>query len=399
MNIDRIREDFKILKEGETIYLDSASTSLRPDSVINAMNEYYYKHNANIGRGVYEFSKISSSKYEEAHRKVADFFGVNKEEIIFTKNCTEAINSVAEGLQWKAGDKVVTTLLEHHSNYLPWLRLKEKFGVVFETISPDAEGKLELAKFKEIIDDKTKLVAVTHISNVLGSISPIEEISDIAHRKGALLLVDGAQSAPHLPLKLYGLNCDFFCCSGHKMLGPTGTGILYVKGKYLQEFKPFLIGGGTVVDVSFDNYELINSRDRYESGTANIAGAIGLGYAVDYLNNIGMEEIHAYENMLTARLVGGLSEIKGIKIYGPREIGKRIGVVSFSLDNDISPSALAVTLDKKANIAIRSGHQCCIPLLKYVLNEKNVARASLYLYNTDKEVDTFVNTMKEILGN
>ena len=392
MNFAEIKTDFPILKD--IIYMDSASTSLTPEPVLNAVLKYYREYNANVGRGVHRLSQVASQKYKDAHRKVADFISANEEEVIFTKNTTEAINMVASGLRWKTGDKVVTTLLEHHSNFLPWLRLKS-FGVALDIVKTDKNGKFNISDFKEVIDDKTRLVAVTHVTNVLGTITPIEEISAICKKKDALLLVDGAQSVPHIPVNVKELGCDFLCFSGHKMLGPTGTGVLWMREDFFDRLEPLNFGGGMIDDVSLNDYELTKGYERFEGGTPNIAGGIGLGRAIDYLKKIGMEKIKDHEAKLTERLLEGLLEIRRVEIYGSLNSKERIGVVSFNI-KDLNPHDVALMLDEVSSIMVRSGHHCCMPLVKYLGFKEGVVRVSLYLYNTEEEIDTFLETIKEI---
>ena len=392
MNFAEIKTDFPILKD--IIYMDSASTSLTPEPVLNAVLKYYREYNANVGRGVHRLSQIASQKYKDARRKVADFISANEEEVIFTKNTTEAINTVASGLKWKTGDKVVTTLLEHHSNFLPWLRLKN-FGVALDIVKPDKNGKFNISDFEEVIDDKTRLVAVTHVSNVLGTITPIEEISAICKKKNALLLVDGAQSVPHIHVDVRRLGCNFLCFSGHKMLGPTGTGILWMKEDFFNRLEPLNFGGGMIDDVSFNSYKLTSGYERFEGGTPNIAGGIGLGRAIDYLKKIGMDKIKDHEAKLTERLLEGLLEIRRVEIYGSLNLKERIGVVSFNIKG-LNPHDVALMLDEASNIMVRSGHHCCMPLMKYLGLKEGAVRVSLYLYNTEEEIDTFLETINEI---
>jgi len=392
MNFTEIKTDFPILND--IIYMDSASTSLTPEPVLNVVSKYYREYNANVGRGVHRLSQVASQKYKDAHRKVADFIGANEEEVIFTKNTTEAINTVASGLRWKKGDKVVTTLIEHHSNFLPWLRLKS-FGVALDIVKPDKNGVFNVSDFEEVIDDKTRLVAVTHVSNVLGTITPTEEISEICKKKSALLLVDGAQSVPHIHVDVRKLGCNFFCFSGHKMLGPTGTGILWMKKDFLDRLEPLSFGGGMINDVSLNGYELAKGYERFEGGTPNIAGVIGFGRAIDYLKKIGMDKIKDHEAKLTERLLEGLLEIRRVEIYGSLNSKERIGLVSFNI-KDLSPHDVALMLDEASNIMVRSGHLCCMPLIKHFGLKEGVVRVSLYLYNTEEEVDTFLETVKEI---
>ena len=392
MNFAEIKTDFPILKD--IIYMDSASTSLTPEPVLNAVLKYYREYNANVGRGVHRLSQVASQKYKDAHRKVADFISSNEEEVIFTKNTTEAINMVASGLRWKTGDKVVTTLLEHHSNFLPWLRLKS-FGVALDIVKPDKNGKFNVSDFEEMIDDKTRLVAVTHVSNVLGTITPIEEISAICKKKNALLLVDGAQSVPHIHVDVRKLGCNFFCFSGHKMLGPTGTGILWMKKDFLDRLEPLSFGGGMINDVSLNGYELAKGYERFEGGTPNIAGVIGFGRAIDYLKKIGMDKIKDHEAKLTERLLEGLLKIRRVEVYGPLNFKERIGVVYFNI-KDLNPHDVALMLDEASSIMVRSGHHCCMPLVKYLGLKEGAVRVSLYLYNTEEEIDTFLETINEI---
>jgi len=392
MNFAEIKTDFPILND--IIYMDSASTSLTPEPVINVVLKYYREYNANVGRGVHRLSQVVSQKYKDAHRKVADFIGANEEEVIFTKNTTEAINTVANGLKWKAGDKVVTTLLEHHSNFLPWLRLKS-FEVELDIVKPDKNGVFNISDFKEVIDNKTRLVAVTHISNVLGTITPIEEISAICKKKNALLLVDGAQSVPHIHVDVRKLGCNFLCFSGHKMLGPTGTGILWMKEDFLDRLEPLSFGGGMIDNVSLNGYELTKGYERFEGGTPNIAGVIGFGRAIDYLKKIDMNKIKDHEVKLTERLLGGLLEIGRVEIYGSLNLKERIGVVSFNIKN-LNSHDVALMLDTSSNIMVRSGHHCCMPLMKYFGLKEGVVRVSFYLYNTEEEVDILLETVKEI---
>ena len=392
MNFAEIKTDFPILND--IIYMDSASTSLTPEPVLNVVSKYYREYNANVGRGVHRLSQVASQKYKDVHRKIADFIGANEEEVIFTKNTTEAINTVASGLRWKKGDKVVTTLIEHHSNFLPWLRLKS-LGVELDIVKPDKNGKFNVSDFKEVIDDKTRLVAVTHVSNVLGTMTPIEEISAICEKKNALLLVDGAQSVPHIHVDVRNLGCNFLCFSGHKMLGPTGTGILWMKEDFFGRLEPLNFGGGMIEDVSLNGYELTKGYERFEGGTPNIAGVIGFGRAIDYLKKIGMDKIKDHEAKLTERLLEGLLEIRRVEIYGSLNSKERIGLVSFNI-KDLNSHDVALMLDEASNIMVRSGHLCCMPLMKYFGLKEGAVRVSLYLYNTEEEVDTFLETVKEI---
>jgi len=409
MNIEDIRNDFVILNTG-VIYMDNAATSLTPEPVLDAVMDYYRNYKANVGRGVHRLTCVASQKYEEAHRRVAKFIGASPQEIIFTKNTTEGINTVASGSGLKKGDKVVVSLWEHHSNLLPWIRAKNKFGIDLEVVKPNAisedEAKnkcvLEAADFEDAIDEKTKIVAITHVSNAMGSILPVNEISRLCEENNALLLVDAAQSVPHIPIDVKELDCDFLAFSGHKMLGPTGTGGLFVKEELIEEIEPLTVGGGAVEDASFVDYSLKSSYEKFESGTPNIAGAIGLSAAVEYLERIGMENIKSWEEKLAKRLIEGLQEMDKIEVYGyggeAFELGKRIGTVSFNVKGK-NPNEVALRLDNEASILVRSGHHCSIPLMKYLgLDAEGTVRASLYLYNTEVEVEKFLEIVEGICG-
>ncbi len=390
---ERIRADFPILED--IIYMDSAATSLTPEPVLEAVLSYYREYNANVGRGVHRLSQVVSQKYQNAHRKVAEFIGANEGEVIFTKNATEAINMVAYGLRWAKGDEVVTTLLEHHSNFLPWLRLREQ-GVRVKIVEPSKSGIFDISDFEQAIGDRTKLVAVTQVSNVLGTISPIKEMAAICKENGGentLLLVDGAQSVPHIPINVEELGCDFLAFSGHKMLGPTGTGILWVKNPH--ELEPTFFGGGMIETVSRDDYTLAGGYERFEAGTPHIAGGIGLGRAVDYLNDLGMEKIRVHEESLAKILLEGLRDIEKVQVYGSTNLSERIGVVSFTITG-LHPHDIALMLDEASDILVRSGHHCCMPLMHYLGLEDGTVRASVYLYNTKEEVDTFLDTVEGI---
>jgi len=381
----KVREDFPLLHRG-IIYLDSAATSLTPRQVIEKILEYYQEYRANVGRGLHSLTKRATEEYEEAREKIANFIAAKPSQVIFTKNTTEAINSIAAGIKWKRGDKVITTLLEHHSNLLPWLRLRKR-GVKVEVVKPRGKGVVRAEDFK--IDRATKLVSITHASNVLGTILPIKEICELAHEHGALVLVDGAQSVPHLPVNVSKIDCDFLAFSGHKMLGPTGIGVLFSK----HEFEPLCLGGGTVEDVTITSWKLLGGPARFEAGTPSIAQAIGLGAAVDYLRKIGMDRIREHELFLTRLMLKELSEIEGVTVYGP-EAEERVGIIPFNVAGK-NPDEVALLLDSK-KIEIRSGHHCAIPLHREFLRAEGTARASFYLYNTKEEIKSFVEAVREI---
>ncbi|NYT00166.1 MAG: cysteine desulfurase [Methanocellales archaeon] len=391
MNVEKIRGDFPILDEG-IIYMDSAATSLTPEPVVASIQSYYRCYNANVERGVHRLSQVASQLYEEAHIKVADFIKAKEEEIIFTKNTTEGINLVASGLGWNREDKIITSILEHHSNLMPWLRIKRKFGVKLEIVKPK-NGVLRPEDIEKVVDDRTKLVALTHVSNVLGLITPIKEIAKVCKENNALFLVDGAQSVPHIPVDVKELGCDFLAFSGHKMLGPTGTGILFMRMPLLESVEPLTIGGGTIDDVSPEEYKLKENYERFEAGTPNIAGGIALGSAVEYLENIGMKDIRKHEEKLTKKFVLGLEEIENVEILH-QYLDQRIGVISFNVEG-LNSHDVALMLDDFSNIMVRSGYHCCMPLMKE-LGVKGAVRVSLYLYNTEDEVETLLGIVEDI---
>jgi cysteine desulfurase/selenocysteine lyase len=397
LNVEKVRNDFPILKSG-IIYLDSAASSLTPEPVLEKMLEFYRQYRANVDRAIHRLSQQASEEYGHAHAKVADFINAKSDsEIIMTRNTTEGTNIIASGLKWKKGDKVVTSVIEHHSNFIIWLRVKNRYGVNVELVKPKtpmAQGLLDPADFEKVVDDKTRIVAVTHVSNVLGVITPIKEIAKIAHEHGAYVLVDGAQSVPHMRVDVQKLGCDFLAFTGHKMCAPTGSGALYIKEELTEEVEPLCIGGGSIADVELDNYKLDKSPRRFEAGTPAIAEAIGLGAAVDYLGKVGMENIEHHEKELTRKMYEALNEIPQIEIYGPKPEHK-IGITAFNV-SDLNPHDVALALDVSANIMVRSGHHCALPLTKSVLNRPGSVRASTYLYNTKEEIGKFILAVREI---
>lgn len=397
LDVERIRKDFPILKTG-IIYLDSTASSLTPEPVLEKMLEFYQEYRGNVGRGIHRLSVKASEEYEQAHGKVAGFINAKSiSEIIMTRNTTEGINLIASGLKWKKGDKIVTSVIEHHSNFIVWLRVRNKYGVQMEIVKPQEPAKkgiLNPADFEKAVDDKTKLVAITHVSNVLGVITPVKEIAKIAHDHGAYVLIDAAQSVPHMKVDVQQIECDFLAFSGHKMCAPTGSGALYIREELIDEVEPLCIGGGTIDDVGLDYYKLNGSPNRFEAGTPDAAAAIGLGAAIDYLRQIGMENIESHEKKLVKLMYEGLSELSKVEIYGP-EPEQRVGIVPFNV-GDLNPHDVALALDVSANIMVRSGHHCALPLSKTILGKPGSVRASLYIYNTKEEVEKLVSTVKEI---
>ncbi len=397
LDVKEIRKDFPILKSG-VIYLDSTASSLTPEPVLAKILEFYREYRANVERGVHRLSVKASEECEQSRKKVADFINAKStSEVIWTRNTTEGVNIVASGLKWRKGDKIVTTVLEHHSNFIVWLRVRDKYGAKVELVTPRepvAKGILDLADFEKLVDDKTRLVAVSHVSNVLGVILPVEEIAEIAHEHGACVLVDAAQSVPHMKVDVRKLGCDFLAFSGHKMCGPTGSGALYMRKELTEEVEPLIIGGGSIREVGTDYYELDVSPRRFEGGTVDIAAVIGLGAAVDYLSKIGIDKIEAHEKLLVRRMYEGLKALRNLEVYGP-EPEHRIGIIPFNVGN-LNPHDVALALDVSANIMVRSGHHCAQPLSRTVICKEGTVRASCYFYNTLDEIDALIAAVTDI---
>jgi cysteine desulfurase/selenocysteine lyase len=387
-----IKKDFPLLSE--VCYLDSAATSLSPEPVLQEMLGYERRYRANAGRGVHRLAQQASQKYRDAHEKVRKFIHAQEGELVFTRNSTEAINMVASGFPWQEGDQVITTLLEHHSNLLPWMRLRDQHKIDLRLITPAPDGTLDPIALEEAITKKTRLVAISHASNVLGNVVPVREFAKICHDHGALLLVDGSQSVPHIPVDVEQLGCDFLCFSGHKMLGPTGTGVLFMRESCLE---PLLVGGGSVERVTAAGYTLTGGYERYEAGTPNISGFIGLGRAIEYLEALGMEDVRRHEQQITRHILDGLREIGNVRVYGPGPGEDRIGVISFIVPG-INPHDVAVMLDGEADVMVRSGHHCCMPLMDHLQLPDGTVRASLHCYNTIEDADRFLGAVRKIAG-
>ena len=399
----KLRADFPILRREidgyPLIYLDNAATTQRPRQVIEAVSRFYEEQNANVHRGVHTLSYEASVAYEEAHAKVAEFIGAGgPEEIVFTRNATEALNLVAYawGLwELQEGDEVLLTVMEHHSNLVPWQALRRLKGITLRFLDVDERGQLRLEELPKLLTPKTKLVGVVHASNLLGTVNPVAEIAEEAHRVGALVVVDAAQSVPHLPVNVKELGCDFLAASGHKMLGPTGTGFLYAKRELLEEMEPFLYGGGMIETVTLEDTTWNRLPWKFEAGTPNIAGGIGLAAAVEYLQGLGMEQVYRHERELLEYALEKLAQIEGLELYGPpprpQEVN-RLGIISFNLEG-VHPDDVALVLNSHG-IAIRSGHHCTQPLLRR-LGIPHAARASFYIYNTKEEIDRLAEALEE----
>jgi cysteine desulfurase/selenocysteine lyase len=396
-----IRKDFPVLEREvhnsvPLIYFDSAATSQKPQSVIDSMNEYYRLYNANIHRGVHTLAEEATAKYEEARARIAAFIGSPKaSELVFTRNTTESINLVAQ--TWgranlQSGDLVILTEMEHHSNLVPWQILAAEKGFRLEFIPVTDEGLLDLDVFHQLLQQNPKLVAFTQFSNVLGTINPAKEMIQAAHAAGALVLIDGAQSAPHIPVSVVDLGTDFFAFSAHKMLGPTGIGGLWAKEELLKAMPPFLGGGDMIKRVYLRSFTANDIPHKFEAGTPAIAEAIGFGAAIDYLNSVGMQTVESLEREITAYAYERMSQIKGLTILGPAA-EKRGGVISFTLEN-IHPHDVAQILDSEG-IAVRAGHHCAMPLHDR-FHVPATTRASFYLYNTTSEVNHLVKAIEKV---
>jgi len=406
LNVKQIQADFPILKRKingkPLVYLDNAATSQRANPVLAAMRDFDLKHNANVHRGLHALSEEASELYESARETVANFIGADADELIFTRNTTEAINLIAWtwGLgRIKPGDEILTTIMEHHSNFLPWQQLVKAHGAKFQvaTITPD--GRLDMADFSRKLNKKTKLVAVGHMSNATGTINPIDEIVKLARKVKARVLVDAAQSVPHFPVDVKALGVDWLAFSGHKMLGPMGIGGLYIRKERQEETGPFLTGGGMISEVYADKPAVwAKGVEKWEAGTPNVSGAVGLAAAVKYLQKLGMANIRKHEQELTEYGLKQLSRVKGLRLIGPQDSKIRGGVLTFVFDQ-YHAHDVAQILDSEG-IAVRSGHHCTMPLHQY-LGLVSTTRASLYIYNDKTDIDKLIaalDKVKEVLG-
>ncbi|MBR9681515.1 MAG: cysteine desulfurase [Candidatus Altiarchaeota archaeon] len=391
MNIETIRNDFPVLKK-DVIYLDSSCVSLKPKQVVEAMNKYYYEFPACAGRSIHGFGSKVSGEITAARKNLANFFSTKPNEIIFTRNATEGINLVANSLGLKSGDKVLTSDKEHNSNLLPWQNLTKE-GILHQVVLSNQDNTFNLAEFEKQIEG-TRLVSIVHTSNLDGVSFPVEKIIKIAHRNGALVLLDCAQSAPHKELNMRKLDADFMVCSGHKMLGPSGIGALYGKAKLLDQLQPFLLGGSTVRDATYTSAEFEGAPAKFEAGLQNYAGIIGFSEAVTYLRNIGMKKIQHHEQELNKQLTDELLNLEAISLIGPAGPSQRAGIFSFNI-KDKDPHEVALMLDQSAKIMVRSGAHCVHSWFN-ARNLKGSVRASLYLYNTEEECTTFIDAVKAI---
>ncbi len=401
----QVRADFPILHQEihhkPLVYLDNAATAQKPIAVLDVLRHYYERDNANVHRGVHTLSNRATTAYEGARDKVAAFINAaSRQEIVYTRNASEAINLVAYA--WgmntlQAGDEIILTVMEHHSNLIPWQFVAQRTGAVLKFVQLTATEEFDFAHYQSLLSEKTKLVSVVHVSNTLGCINPVREIAVAAHRYGAKVLVDACQSVPHMPIDVQAMNCDWLVASGHKMCAPTGIGFLYGKLDLLRSMPPFMGGGEMIADVFLDHATYADVPHKFEAGTPAIAEAIALGAAVDYLSEIGMERIAAYEHELTAYLFQRLSTIPELRLYGPAPAtdgSGRAALAAFTA-GEVHPHDLSTILDQ-AGIAIRAGHHCTQPLHRH-LKAQSTARASLYFYNTPEEIDAFVHSLKEAI--
>jgi len=399
IGIESIRAQFPILEiivRGKPlVYLDNAATSQKPKNVIDTIARYYQRENANVHRGIHFLSEKVTEKYEEVRSKVARFLGAKVDcEIVFTRGTTDSINLIAQSYAYprlKPGDEILITQMEHHSNLIPWQVVSQRTGANLKVVPITDEGILDLTQIEQLLSERTKIVSVVHVSNVLGTINPISELSKKAHEVGAVIVVDGAQSTPHMPINVQELDCDFFACSGHKMYAPTGIGVLYGKAPLLESMEPYQTGGSMILHVSLEKAEYAHTPQKFEAGTPNIEGVIALGSAVDFLQSIGMHEIYHYESALVQYAYEILSQIPGVHILGPKK--PRAGVVSFTMDC-AHPHDIGQILDEEG-IAIRAGHHCAQPIMeRYGIS--STARASFAVYNTVDEIDQLAEAIYKV---
>ena len=396
--LEGIKNEFPVLNQivndEPLVYLDNAATTQKPLSVFSAIKDYYENDNANVHRGVHTLAERATEKYEAAREKVRAFINAKStKEVLFTRGTTTSINWVAQfaGQILKADDEIVISIMEHHSNIVPWQEVAKKTGAILKFVYLK-EGELDMEDLRQKVTAQTKFVSIAHVSNVLGTINPIEEISKIAHEQGAYLVVDGAQSTPHMALDLQKMDVDFFAFSGHKMMGPTGIGVLYGKEELLNQFEPIEFGG-EMIDFVYESHSTWTELPwKFEAGTPNIAGAIALGAAIDYIQELGIDQIHQHEAELIDYVMPKLQNIEGLTIYGPKDNKKRSGVIAFNIEG-LHPHDVATALDMEG-VAVRAGHHCAQPLLNY-LDTPATARASFYIYNTKADCDKLVEALQK----
>ncbi len=392
-SVEEVRADMRFLRTG-VIYLDNAATTPTPEPVLEAMVQYYHEFGANVGRGLHRAAKRATDEFEAAREKIAQIIHAKAGEIAYTKNTTEAINLLAQGIDFKKGDKIITSKFEHHSNLLPWQRLERERGVELVVVGKSSECLLEPSDFEAELDARTRLIATHHVSNAFGAIQPIEEIGKLARERGALYLVDAAQSVGHMPVDVRRIGCDFLAAPGHKgLLGPKGTGFLYAAEDKIRELEPLLVGGGIVESVELHSAKMLGPPAVFDSGTPNIPGIIGLGRACQYVGDIGIERVAEREKKLTEMMLE-IRDVANVEVYGPEDLSRRGGVVSFNV-RGLGPHDVASMLDELAKIAVRSGHHCAQPSMRH-LRINGTARASVHYFNLEEEVRKFVEVVGQI---
>jgi cysteine desulfurase/selenocysteine lyase len=398
-DVQKIRAQFPILLQTVNgkplVYFDNGATSQKPQVVIDCIVDYYSKYNANIHRGVHTLSQLATDAYEEARFKIQNHFNAKHAyEIIFTSGTTESINLVANGFASlvQKGDEIIVSALEHHSNIVPWQMLCEQTGAILKVIPMNIHGELMMSEYDKLLSNNTKLVCCNHISNALGTLNPIEEIIQKAHAVGAAVLIDGAQSCPHIKPDVQALDVDFYVTSAHKMCGPTGVGMLYGKEEWLEKLPPYKGGGEMIATVTFEKTTYADLPHKFEAGTPNICGGIAFGAAIDYMNEVGFDNIAKHEHELLVYGTKRLQEIEGVTIYGPTDLNKKASVISFNIEN-IHPYDIGTIIDK-LGIAVRTGHHCAQPIMDF-FNIPGTIRASFAFYNTKEEIDIFVEAVKK----
>ena len=396
MNAEAIRQDFPILSQG-MIYLDNAATALTPKPIIDKIVEYYTYYRGNPSRSIHSFARKAEQKLEEARIISAKFINASPEEIIFTRNTTEGLNIIAKGLKLEDKGNIVVTALEHHSNFLPWMRRCQLEGREFRIVYPKRkDSTITLEDFVEQIDNQTRLVALTHVSNTLGIILPVQEVVKVAHERNAYVVLDAAQSAPHMPIDVKQSGVDFLALSGHKVCGPTGSGLLFIKREYEKQVEPLYLGGGTVLNVEPSCFEYINPPSRFEAGTVAHCEVMAMADAFEYIKRIGLNDVLQHDRQLMKIANQLLENVKGIKIYGP-PVNNRTSIFAFNIEG-MDPTEVAMILDSSNNIEIRSGHLCAQVCTKKVLGEpEGIVRASTYFYNTEKDITMFAKAVKDIV--
>jgi len=406
-DLSGLRNDFPTLRS-EQAFLDSVASSLTPTSVVHAMNEFYFEYRANVHRGVYDASLEASEHFESAQAKVAGFIGAQREELVFTSNATHAINLIALSMEFSAGDEIVLSTLEHTSNMIPWSRLAKRQGLTLRWYHPGIEGVFDVDAFASLLNERTKLVSLTHVSNVLGTVVPVADVAKLCRSGGIPFMVDACQAVPHMPVDVRAIDCDFLAFSGHKMLGPTGIGGLYIRRELAESMLPAILGGGSIdttgrcgcpslEECNIDYAVFSELPDKWQAGTPPIAEALGLRAATEYLDEVGFDAIQAHERELMAAALDGLADIPAVTVYGPGRVEDLSSIISFNI-GDRSPHEIGRLLDERFGIAVRAGQHCALSYFKDApdIKQPGNVRASFYLYNTLEEIDRFVDAVAKL---